>query len=384
MKLLMITGDRALANGKRGPFYYMLEEFSKYWERIDIICPNISTISTKRSDQPIQPFSNVFIHVSNKSIIFQPWFILKKGVEIYKKEKFNLFTIHSYPPFYNDLGGRWLYNKIKAPYSLEIMHITGYPKAGNFKEWFYRVLTGLFIKHFSKNAKIVRAINQKQVPEFLIKSGIKKEKIKYIPAFYIDLNIFKPSNLEKKYDIVFSGRLVKNKGIMLLLEAIKKIKNSQPEAGRPQGENIKLIIVGDGPLKPKIEKYIRKYNLGDNIQFAGWLPTINDVAKIYNQSKIMVMPSFNEGGPRVTLEAMACKTPVLTSGVGVMLDIIENNENGLFIDWNFRDIAEKIELLLKDENLRQKIAENGYNTIQQFERKKAIKNYADNYQALLK
>jgi len=84
------------------------------------------------------------------------------------------------------------------------------------------------------------------------------------------------------------------------------------------------------------------------------------------------------------LEAMACKTPVLTSGVGVMLDIIENNENGLFIDWNFRDIAEKIELLLKDENLRQKIAENGYNTIQQFERKKAIKNYADNYQALLK
>jgi len=377
MKLLMITGDRALAQGKKGPFYYLLEEFSRHWERIDIICPKTNQVIFK-------VFSNIFIHPSPWSIIFHPWFILKKGLEIYRKEKFDLFTVHSYPPFYNDIGGKWLYNKIKVPYVLEIMHITGYPKAGNFKEWFYRILEGLFVKFFTERARAVRVINKKQTPGFLKKAGVDEKKLKYIPAFYIDFNIFKPLNLEKKYDIVFSGRLVRNKGIMLLLSAIEKIKNSQPEAGRPQGENIKLIIVGDGPLKSKIQKFIKKNKLEENIEFAGWLPGINDVAKIYNQSKIMVMPSFNEGGPRVTLEAMACKTPVLTSGVGVMLDIIENNENGLFIDWNFRDIAEKIELLLKDENLRQKIAENGYNTIQQFERKKAIKNYADNYQALLK
>ena len=364
----MITGDRALAQGRKGPFYYMLEEFSRHWERIDIICP-------KTEQKVFNVHKNIYIHSSNKPIIFHPWFILKKGLEIYKKEEFDLFTVHSYPPFYNDIGGRWLYNRTRIPYGLEVMHITGYPKAGNFKDWFYKILTRLFIKWSAKKALAVRVINQKQTPEFLKKAGVPAEKIKYIPAFYIDLDIFKPQNLEKKYDLVFSGRLVKNKGIVLLLEAVKKLKLKI--------KNLKLIIIGDGPLKPGIEKYIRRNDLQENVVFSGWLSTVADVAKIYNQSKVLVMPSFNEGGPRVTLEAMACKVPVITSRVGVMLDIIKHGENGLFIDWDAKDITEKILASLNDANLYKKIAENGHNTAQRFERKKAIKNYADIYKKLL-
>ena len=379
MKLLMITGDRALAQGKKGPFYYLLEEFSHYWERIDIICPKIR--NPKHEIRNI--FKNVFIHSSNLPIIFQPWFILKKGAEIYKKEKFDLFVIHGYPPFYNDIGGCWLRKKVKTPYVLEVMHINGYPRASDLKEWFYRVLTKLFIRFFAKNAKAVRVINQRQVPEFLKKSGVDEKKIKIVPAFYIDLNVFKPQDLLPKYDIVFSGRLVKNKGIFLLLQAIKIIGQISPIGP------ISLIIIGDGPLKSKIQKFIKKNKLENNVEFAGWLPSIEDVAKIYNQSKMMVMSSFNEGGPRVCLEAMACKVPVITSRVGIMLDIIRDpstssgQANGLFINWSAEDIADKIMLLLKDDNLRGRIAENGYQAVQQFERKKAIENYAKFYQNLL-
>jgi len=357
MKLLIISGDTALAQGKKGPFYYMLEELSKYWERIDIICP-------KTQQTVFNVHNNVYIYSANKSKIFQPWFIFKKGLEIYKKEKFDLFTVHSYPPFYNDIGGYWLYNRIKVSYVLEVMHINGLPKAGNIKERIYKILTKLFIGFFAKIAKAIRVINQKQVPEFLEQAGVDKDKIKYVPAFYIDFNVFKSQNLEKQYDVVFSGRLVKNKGINLLIDAIKIIK---------------LMIVGSGPLENKIKKHVKKNSLQNNVVFSGWLPGIEDVARIYNQSKIMVMPSFNEGGPRVTLEAMACKIPVITSRVGIMLDIINDGENGLFIDWDAKDIAEKIVLLLKDENLRKKIAENGYKSVQKFERKKAIKNYAMSY-----
>jgi len=367
-KLLMITGDRALASGKKGPFYYMLEEFSKYWERIDIICP-------KTEQKVSNLFQNVYIHVSDKSLIFHPFFILKRGLEIYKKEKFDLFTIHSYPPFYNDIGGFWLYNKIRIPYILEIMHITGYPKAAGFKELLYRNLTKIFVKFFSKKAKAVRVINQKQTTEFLVESGINRDKIRYIPAFYIDFEIFKPFDLEKKYDLVFSGRLARNKGIFLLLEAVNNLKFKI--------KNLKLIIIGDGPLKPKIQKFIKDNNLQDNMIFAGWLPGTEDVAKVYNQSKIMVMPSLNEGGPRVNFEAMACKVPVVTTRVGAMIDVIKDRENGLFIDWDAEDIAKKIIELLKDDDLRKKIAENGYHTVQQFEKKKAIENYAKTYQNLL-
>ncbi len=375
-KLLMITGDRALAQGRKGPFYYMLEEFSKYWERIDIICP-------KTQQQFFNVHKNVYIHSANKSKIFQPWFILKKGLEIYKKEKFDLFTVHSYPPFYNDIGGRWLHNKTKTPYGLEVMHITGYPKAGNFKDWFYKVLTRLFIRFSAKKAIAVRVINRKQTPEFLKKAGIPEEKIKFATASYIDLDVFKPQDMPKKYDLIFSGRLVKNKGIFLLLEAIKEIKESQPKAGPPRAENIKLVIIGSGPLENKIKRFIAKNKLENNIEFAGWLPGVEDVARIYNQSKILVMPSYNEGGPRVTLEAMACKVPVITSRVGIMLDVIEDGENGLFIDWDSKDISKKILTLLSNENLQKKIAENGYSTAQRFERKKAIKNYALNYYHLI-
>jgi len=362
MKLLMITGDRALAQGKKGPFYYMLEEFSKYWERIDIICP-------KTNQKISKVHNNIYIHSSNTNLIQQPWFIFKKGKEIYKEQKFNLFTVHSYPPFYNDLGGQWLGKKIKVPYISEIMHITGYPKAGDFKEWLYRILTKLFAEFLTKKTKAIRVINQKQTSEFLIKSGIDKSKLKYIPAFYIDLEIFKPREAKKEYDLVFSGRLVKNKGIFLLLKAVESLKN------------VKLAIIGSGPLENKIRRYIKKHKL--NVDFVGWVPGVEDLAKIYNQSKIFVMPSFNEGGPRVCLEAMACKIPVITSRVGIMSDIIKDGENGVFINWDVKDIAQEIKSLLKDRGLYKKIAENGYKAVQQFERRKAIKNYARSYQNLL-
>ena len=389
MKLLIISGDRALAQGKKGPFYYMLEEFSQYWERIDIICPRLR--------QPASPagggfggqakpcvqkfFNNVYVHSSNLPKIFQSWFILKKGAEIFKEQKFDFFTIHSYPPFYNDIGGCWLYNRIKKPYILEVHHITGYPKAGNLKEWFYRFLDKIFIRYSAKRAAIIRVVNQKQTPGFLKKYGVDSKKIKYASSAYIDSEIFLPLNLEKKYDLVFAGRLAKNKGIFLLLDAVKNIK--------PYILDVKLIIIGTGPLENKIKKYIKKNNLENNIKFAGWLSTANDVAKIYNQSKMMVMPSFNEGGPRVTLEAMACKVPVITSRVGIMLDIIQDlssasgQVNGLFVDWNPRDIMDKIKLLLNNDELREKIAENGYQTIQQFKRKELIENYAKIFENLL-
>ncbi len=371
MKILLISGDRALGQGKKSGFYYMLEEFSKYWDRIDIICPKI-----KNQESKVKSFyGNVFVHSSSWPIVFHPLFILKKGVEIFKKEKFDLFTIHSYPSFYNDIGGLWLYNKIKVPCVSEVHHITGYPKAGSFKGWFYKILTRLFIRFFTKRAKAIRVVNQKQVPQFLRKVGIPEKKIKYLPSFYIDLDVFRPRDLPKKYDIVFAGRLVKNKGIFLLLKAIKSPKL--------RTLNLKLIITGSGPLKKKIGKYIKKHKLENNVFFSGWLPGAEDVAKVYNQSKIFVMPSFNEGGPRATIEAMACKIPVITSRVGVMLDIIKHKENALFIDWDVDDIVEKILLLLKDESLRKKIAENGYQTVQQFERKKIIKNNAKAYQNLL-
>jgi len=371
MKLLMISGDISLAQDNRGPFYYMLQEFSQYWERIDIICPPVARQSIK------QVHHNVFIHCGSKPILFHPWFIKKKGIGLFKKYRHNLMIVHGFPPFYNEIGALKIYRQTKIPFILEYHHITGYPRPADLKEKIYLILSKLFVAHFAKKAVAVRTVNSIQVPEFLERIGVPKNKIIYIPSFYIDFNIFKPDQLvDKKYDLVFCGRLVKNKGILNLVKAVQLARKKLPD--------IKLLIIGSGQLRQSIEKFIKKNGLGKNILFSGWLPSIEDVANAYNQSRVFVMPSFNEGGPRVALEAMACGLPVITTRVGIMNEIIQDGANGLFVDWTAKDMADKIIKLLEQPELIAKMGRQSLGAVRMFQREEMIRNYAEKYQELIR
>src|SRR3989344_9212237 len=100
-KLLMITGlgsAKDLASGKRGAFYNTLEEFHKYWDRIDIIIPRVKDV------QAIELFGNVHLHISSWPLIFHPLFFVKKGIGLHKRYNFNLMTVQDFPPFYNGIG----------------------------------------------------------------------------------------------------------------------------------------------------------------------------------------------------------------------------------------------------------------------------------------
>ncbi|OGN25618.1 MAG: hypothetical protein A3B12_00495 [Candidatus Yanofskybacteria bacterium RIFCSPLOWO2_01_FULL_44_88] len=367
-KLLMITGlgsAKDLASGKKGAFYSTLEEFHKYWDRIDIIAPRIKN----HESRTMNLFGNVFVHVSPWPLILHPFWFLKKGVEIYKEQKFDLMTVQEFPPFYNGIGARLLWHRIKVPYILEIMHIPGYPRAASFKEKFYRGLMKIFVKFDSAKAKTVRVINKKQTPDFLKKAGISERKLFYIPAFYIDLEVFNKKNVEKKYDLVFAARLEKNKGITNLIKAVELVKRQKPA--------VTLLVIGGGPLKQRLQEYIYKNGLSENIIFSGWLETAQDVSLAYNRAGIFVSPSLNEGGPRVALEAMACGLPIITTEVGLMPDIIKDGENGLFTGWLPEEIAEKIILLMNNGELQNKFSVAGMELVRQFEKRAAIKNYAE-------
>src|SRR3989344_1584254 len=189
MKLLMITGlgsAKDIASGKKGAFYNTLEEFHKYWTRIDIICPCIDNCkidnSLKIENCELKIFDNVYIHISPWPLIFHPFWFLKKGLEVYKDQKFDLMTVHEFPPFYNGIGARLLWQRIRVPYVLEIFHVPGHPKPAGLKEKIYKNLVRFFIRYDAAKAKAVRVMNRDQVPAFLIKSGIPENKIKYIPA----------------------------------------------------------------------------------------------------------------------------------------------------------------------------------------------------------
>ena len=383
-RLLMITGLGSavdLASGKKGAFYNTLEEFHKYWNRVDIICPRV-----KREKLKVKSlFGNVFIHVSPWPLVFHPFWFLKKGLEIYKEQKFDLMTVQDFPPFYNGIGARLLWSRINVPYILEFHHISGYPKAANFKEKIYanEFIWKLYWNIFGSKAKAVRVVNQKQTLGFLEKAGIPKEKIVYIPSMYIDLDTFKPLGLPKEYDIIFVGRLEPNKGVNLLMEAAGKLKS--------QIINFKMLVVGDGKLKTDCKLKVENWKLQNNVLLWGRAKDSEEIVELMNKSKILVMPSYNEGGPRVVLEAMSCGVPVLATNVGLMPDFVGHNSAPGFadknavkiIDWDSEDIAKKARELLENESEINRLSRAGLEVARQFEKKEMIKNYADTLKRLL-
>ena len=377
MKLLMLTGlgsARDLASGKRGAFYNTLEEFSKYWTRIDIICPRVSRGLTSGSLEVEPLFGNVFLHVSSWPLIFHPIFFIKKALEIYKEQRFDLMTVHDFPPFYNGVAARIIWQFLRVPYLLEIFHIPGYPRAANTKEVIYKFFFKLFIRLNASKAKMARVMNS-QISNFLIKTGVPKEKIVYIPAIYVDLDIFKPTDSLKEYDLIFIGRLEKNKGISLLLEAVSKLK--------VKSRKLKVLIVGDGPLLASLKFKVKSEKLENDITFHGYAKDSNEIAELINKSKILIMPSYNEGGPRVIIEALACGVPVLATSVGIVPDLLKNGLGGEIISWEADDIAQRVSGLLNNPDKYQKYSHSGPEIAGQFERKTAIKNYAEKLQALI-
>ncbi len=361
-RLLMISGDRAIARGKRGAFYNTLEGLHNHWDHIDVITPSIGM----NVSQVL--FGNVTIHSSPWPLLLQPLFIWKKGVQIFNRQPFDIMTVHEYPPFYNGIGAWLLHRDIGIPYVLEIMHIAGYPRAGSLKERIYKALMKLWVRFDAKPARAVRVINQQETPQFLVKAGVSETKLVYIPAFYIDFETFKPdTQIEKRFDCLFVGRLVENKGINLFLEALKTSSRSG-------------CIVGDGPERKRILKFIEDHNLSDRIHLHGWAADAQEVAQLMNASRLLIMPSYNEGGPRVVLEAMACGVPVVATAVGIVKDVVQDGESGVVVLWNAEKIRNTIEKILSDEGLYQKISKHGLMVVKTFERQAALKNYAEKIQ----
>lgn len=359
MKLLMISGDRTLAAGRRGAFWYTLELLRTHFTRIDIICPR-----TKGGLSFPQPFPNVFLHPSPWGLMRQPLWILKRGKEIVRHQRPEVMTVHEYPPFFNGLGAFFLHRATRIPYALEIHHIVGSPVASSPSEWLGRLLTKLLLPLDVRPAKRVRTVNQ-SVRAALLQWGVPEEKVEVVPSLYLDMQLLQPyRDAPKKYDVAFCGRLATNKGLAGLIRALVRV----PDAT--------LLVIGDGPRRRESEKLAFQLGLRGRVTFAGWLPSQKQVVSALSSARMFVMNSRSEGGPRVALEAMACGLPVIATSVGVMPEVISNGENGLLIPMETRALADAITRLLSDTALRERMAHEAAKGLERFERKAAIENYA--------
>ncbi len=150
--------------------------------------------------------------------------------------------------------------------------------------------------------------------------------------------------------ILFLGRLVKEKGIEVLIDAAPFILSVHPLA--------KFVIAGAGNIEKQLKQKVRSLNLEQKIVFTGF---VSDEFRIqlYKNASVAVFPSLYEPFGIVALEAMAAGTPVVASDTGGLSEIIKHGINGLkALPGNANSLASNIIRLLKDKSLVQKITEN--------------------------
>ncbi|EFP6866537.1 glycosyltransferase family 4 protein [Campylobacter upsaliensis] len=195
----------------------------------------------------------------------------------------------------------------------------------------------------------------------------------YIPNFLPKMPDVITNHQQKV--VLFLGRFSKEKGVLRLIDIWKKV---QEEA---KCREWNLVFVGDGVLKEAMQDKINKLNLNDTIIIKGFT---NDVEKEYLSASIYAMSSYSEGFGMVLIESASYALPSVAFDIAGLSDIIENEKSGFLIeDGNLQEFAKKLQLLMRDENLRKTMGENAkIHTKKHFSKELVLQKWQDLFASL--
>ena len=149
--------------------------------------------------------------------------------------------------------------------------------------------------------------------------------------------------------ILFYGRLEKVKGVDVLIKAFSKFVMKFPK--------YKLIIVGDGNEKDKLMKLVQEKKLVEQVYFPGFVKH-DAIQCLLKKAQFVVFPSRREGSPVAISECLATGTPIITTKVGAIPDMIKSGKNGLLIEVDdINGLMRKMEKLT-NKNLQKKLSQN--------------------------
>lgn len=172
----------------------------------------------------------------------------------------------------------------------------------------------------------------------------------------------------KGNEIVFVGRLIKEKGIIDLIHAFSLYNKENPEA--------KLKIIGAGKEYKKIISVIKNLNLGKSIILVGKISP-DEVIEHIDGVRCLVLPSFREGFPVVVLEALSLGIPIISTKVGGIPDFLVEGDNALFVEYkNILQIQVAIKKIFEEELLFEKISRNNKLLSREFSFKDVAEDYS--------
>jgi len=218
-----------------------------------------------------------------------------------------------------------------------------------------------------------------------IKIGIKKQKLTTIYNGILNINYLSRDEARLKLNKIINhkindndyligtiGNLYKNKGFLYLINAIKSVTLNFPD--------IKLIIIGEGEEKEKLEKVIKEKGMENNIFLCGKIENASNLMKAFD---LYINSSIKEGLSYTILEAMQAKLPIIVTDVGGNPEMIKNRINGIVIkSKKSEDMAEKIIYLLNNKNKADLFAMNNKEKLKFFNYNKMLEKTSNIYKTL--
>lgn len=289
--------------------------------------------------------------------------------EIVRREKPDI--IHAHSSYTNGLAAKYASRRTGIPYVYELRTLWGESavvedglRPGSIK---YRAVWRLELSAMKGAGRIV-AISQ-GIRDSIIGAGADSRKIEIVPNG-VDTGIFTPlppdQQLLKTLDLSgcfvvgFIGSLRRLEGLDQLIEAFKIIRPLEPRA--------RLVIVGEGPERKRLEALANEYRLNGVVRFTGLVPH-DQILQYYSIMDILGYPRIDARinhavTPLKPLEAMAMKKICVASDVGGLKELVSDGVTGiLFERGNASQLAEKIMSLAIDKTLRDKIAARSYDFV---------------------
>jgi phosphatidylinositol alpha-mannosyltransferase len=293
---------------------------------------------------------------------FNPFAISK----ILKREKFDVLHFHNFvvPSGWQILDRSKCLNVLTFHANLDAM-------GGMMKNFYF---TNRFFKELGEKMDGIIGVANLNLEAF---KDVNKPKA-VIPNG-INLSEFHPGYLkvkrfvDNKINILFVGRIEERKGLIYLLEAYNLLK--------PIYDNIRLIIVGDGHLRQNCLNYARQNRIRD-VHFEG-VKNNEELKRYFETADIYCSPAiFGESFGIVLLEGMAMGKPVCGFSNSGYKELLSGTKGEQFLaePKNSVELAEKLETLIKDKNLRKEMGEWGLEHVKQYSWDKVAKRVLDFYQ----
>jgi glycosyltransferase involved in cell wall biosynthesis len=205
--------------------------------------------------------------------------------------------------------------------------------------------------------------------------GVGSEQIHIIPNGIDIERIERITPSSDGCDILFAGRLIKEKNVDILLEAVNHLRKTVPD--------IKCHIIGDGPEKERLIGLAGEHGLLDNVKFFGFME-YDEIIACMKSSKLLVLPSSREGFGMVVIEAFACGVPVITvKNQRNAASMLVSEGTGFVVDPDIRELSGAIHKIITDGVLRKKMSVSAVEAAREYEWDKMARELIGFYEWLI-